>query len=208
VYGSHTVQATDGTNSASGTFTVTPVFDPPTITTISVVGSSLLLQYSVTQPNSFVVIVVTGGYYRLTGVTPPAGFTQQEWLTGSDSYESAYIAVNTAQAAGSYTVSCTAAHSGTGISIAVYVFEPGTYSYTHGNAVGSTLASLTLTADANYYIFGGSDGNGAISLSTSTIDVHDSSNYSAIGHQTTQSASVSSSSSRIMIVGISITKTG
>jgi hypothetical protein len=203
VYGSHTVSGTDGVNSASATFTVSPI-----ITTKSAVASSLSLQYSVTQPNSFVVIVVTGGYYSLTSVTPPAGFTQQEWLTGSDGYESAYIAVNTAQATGSYTVSTAASHSGTGISIAVYVFAPGTYSYTHGNGGGSTSASLTLTAGANYYIFGGSDGNGAMSLSTSNIDVQDSSNYSAIGHQTTQTASVSSSQARIIIVGISITRTG
>jgi hypothetical protein len=199
--------STTATISGTGTITATFTVTPPTITAKSAVASSLSLQYSVTQPNSFVVIVVTGGYYRLTGVTPPAGFTQQEWLTGSDNYESAYIAVNTAQATGSYTVSCNAAGS-SGISIAVYVFAPGTYSYTHGNSVGSTSASLTLAAGANYYIFGGSDGNGAMSLSTSTIDVHDSSNYSTIGHQITQSASVSSSYSRIIIVGIGITRTG
>ena len=202
-----TITANDG-SSHTGTSNTFNVITAPTIITGSTIASSFSRTYSVTQPNSFVVIVVTGGNYRLTGVTPPAGFTQEEWLTGSDNYESAYIAVNTAQATGSYTVSCTAANSNTGISIAVYVFEPGTYSYTHANAVGSTSASLTLAAGANYYVFGGSDGNGAMSLSTSTIDVHDSSNYSSIGHQNTQTGSVSSTQQRIMIVGIGITRSG
>ncbi|MGD0451678.1 MAG: hypothetical protein ABSA79_11580 [Candidatus Bathyarchaeia archaeon] len=210
--GSHTVQATDGTNSPTATFTVTPVFTQPTITTKSVVAASTSLQYSVTQANSFVVIVVTSGDYQLTSApTWPSGFTQQEGISYSNQY-SDYIAVNTAQAINTYTVSCQAPSSSTGISIAVYVFAPGTYSYVHNSlssSGSSTSETLTLTAGANYYIFGGSIGSGTISLSTTTIDVKDSSNWSAIGHQTTNAATVSStSSSYVGIVGISITRTG
>jgi hypothetical protein len=201
--------STTATIGGTGTVTANFIVNPPTITTKSAVANSLSLQYNVAQPNSFVVIVVTSGDYHLTGVTPPAGFTQQEWVTYTDMY-SGYIAVNAAQAIGSYTISCTAANSLTGISIAVYVFEPGTYSYTHSNAVGSTSASLTLTAGASYYIFGGSDGYGTLSLTSTTIDVKDSSNWSAIGHQTTETASVSSTYGGIPIeiVGIGITRTG
>ncbi len=207
----YTITANDGSShtGASNTFNVIPLFIQPTITTKYAVASSTTLQYSVAQSNSYVVIVVMGGYYDLTSVTPPAGFTLQESQTVSNQY-SAYISVNPAQASGTYTITCQG-HPNTGISITVYVFTPGTYTVTHNHNSGTTSsASLTLPAGANYNIFGGSVGNGHITLSTATIDVQDSSNFSAIGHQTTQTATVTSSVSNdyVGIVGIGITRTG
>ncbi len=87
-------------------------------------SSSLSLSYSVSSPNSFVVIAIAVGFYGLSSVSVPAGCTAQQYINGSETYESAYIAVCPSQAVNSYSVTASLSGSGSA-SIVAYVFQPG-----------------------------------------------------------------------------------
>lgn len=185
-------------------------FVPPTITTKKVVDDHVSMSYTVSVSNSFVVIVISSGQYRINTVTPPAGFTQLELKNGPDGYESVYIAVCSAQAAGTYTVSATGPSGGyTEFSLAAYVFVPGTYSYS-SKSVSSSSSPLSLTMDSgyDYYIFGGGSGYQTMTLHTTTVDV--SGILSAVGHQSTVTASITNSPTGVSLVlgGFEIKRTG
>ncbi len=86
--------------------------------------SSQSLTYTVSVPNSFVIIMVSSGWYGISSVSIPAGCTKEQFVTGPDTYESAYIAVCPNQAANNYGVTASLSGSGSA-SIVAYVFQPG-----------------------------------------------------------------------------------
>jgi len=212
--GSYTGTSSSATITMNGPITETAnfvvTFVPPTITTKEYVDDPVSMSYTVSVSNSFVVIVISTGNYRINTVTPPAGFTQLELKNGPDGYESVYIAVCSAQAAGTYTVSATGPSGGyTEFSLAAYVFVPGTYSYS-SKSVSSSSSPLSLTMDSgyDYYIFGGGSGYQTMTLHTTTVDV--SGILSAVGHQSTVTASITTYPVSIprVLGGFEIKRTG
>lgn len=139
----------------------------PTITADSNFDVGVLdLHFDVTKDNSRVFVVMMGGYYDLSSVYKQYNEKYTDLIpltTGSDNYESVYIATAILDA-GTYEVSATASWTGTGISIAVYVFPPNTVSdYGVGLSIEDKLwTQLTLGTSFDYFIFGAADGEEAV----------------------------------------------
>jgi hypothetical protein len=97
---------------------------PYTVTTAhtSTQTTAVSLSYSVSV-SSFVVILGAAGWVDFSTVTVPSGCTQREFVTGSDSDESGYVAVCSAQGPGNYNVAAAiGTQNGGSGSLAAYVF--------------------------------------------------------------------------------------
>ena len=86
-------------------------------------AASLSLSFTSDAAGSFAAILISGGYYDLTGVTLPTGCAQNQFISNADTYETAYIAICKSIAAGSLTVTASDSASGS-IAMAAYVWPP------------------------------------------------------------------------------------
>jgi PGF-pre-PGF domain-containing protein len=125
------------------------------------------LTYTVLRPDSFVAILVSGGYYGFSATpTVPANCTQLQDITGGDTFESSYIAVCQVQQPGSYTVSGSLAASG-GIVLGAYVFPSSKVTF-DDVPIGGTVSTNGQTY---------SDGQSANIIGTGTITANPPSGY-------------------------------
>ena len=137
------------------------------------------LTYTVSRPNSFVAILVSGGYYGFSATpTIPANCTQLQNITGGDTYESSYIAVCPVQQPGSYTVSGSLATSG-GIVLGAYVFPSSKVTFDDIPAGG------TVSTNGQTYL----NGQSANIIGTGTITANPPSGYT-FSHWTTSSSNL------------------
>ncbi len=168
-------------------------------------GGTASLTYTVTNQNTFVVITIGAGWYRMSGIVSlPPGCVTQQYATGPDNYETAYIATCT-QNPGTYTVSVSG-DAQTYFSMAAYVFSPGQYTFSTNSAT-STLSSISTIVNSGYqlYLCDGGSGNGQFTISGTTI-VNDG--YSAVSQQTNNVCSASTNAPDLAIAGIGISMQG
>ncbi|WP_203134502.1 PGF-pre-PGF domain-containing protein [Candidatus Micrarchaeum sp.] len=125
------------------------------------------LTYNVTKNDSFVAIMISSGYFGLSSAPViPSGCTEKAYITGGDTYESAYIAICQSQIKGQYSISASSS-SGGYITIGAYVFPP--YSLT----LDDNPAAGTITTDGKTF----SNGETTNVIGTGTITANPPNNF-------------------------------
>ena len=175
-------------------------------------GGTAYLTYSVTNPNTFVVIMIGAGWFDMSGVVSlPQGCTTQQDATGPDNYETAYIAT-CIQNPGTYTVSVEG-NQQTYFSMAAYVFSPGQYTFSTNSAT-STSSSISTTVNPGYSLYlcdggaGDYSGESGEQFTISGTNVVSNSPYSAVSQQTNNVCSASTNNPDLAIAGIGISMQG
>jgi YVTN family beta-propeller protein len=127
-----------------------------------------ILNYTVTDPGSFVVIGVACGYEQCDSVSVPSGCAVQQQVTG-DGYETAYFATCPGQAAGAYSVNAVLDDTDGEASIAAYVYDQGSVSTstTSSTSISTSTTVTTIASGPVLSIVSGSDTTGATSLGVS-----------------------------------------
>ena len=146
---------------------------------------SVSLTFNVAEPGSLVAIMISAGDYGFSGAPViPSGCKELENVTGADTYESAYVAVCTSLAAGSYTASVTVSNAAGKAEIGAYIFPPnyvnlddvpstasmvinGTSSSDRSDVIliGQTTANAIAPASSNFVFDGWTASNANITIS-------------------------------------------
>ena len=198
-----------GTGStATTTLTTTTISSTPTYTQYSnaINASSALLTYQVSDAASFVAIMIGAGNYELASVSLPSGCSQKQFVSSADESESAYIAVCQSQSQGTYIVNAVGTSSFTGLSMAAYVFSPGSSVYYSTGASASIKNPLSVTLESLGFIYLCDGGSSGFSFGISgNVDVNDS--YSGISHQSSNICAGSTTRAPLAVAGIELKTT-